>query len=743
MIKSIVVVLLAVLSCSTDIIANTTSAAAFSQAEGKKKKKKKLSWKKKLKSADYAFQTANYYVAAKYYKEVLEEKPDLVEVKFKLAETSFEIRDFQLAEEKYKEVMDIAGDDFPKAYFMYPLMLKYNGKYEDAKKEFKSFSRRAKAFRDSQEASNYKKQAREEIKGIEFGEEAMENPKPVRVHHLGTTVNAANSEFSPYIRDNELVFSSLRADSFISVSADSQSQANLAQLGYIAKIYKAERINDSIFAQAEPFSDKINSSTDHTGSGSYSSDGKRFFFVRAVKQDESNVIISTIYVTEKDGSGNWKEPVMVTGIGEGTFSNRHPISVNTTYRRKKIEVIYFSSLRSENDGGEGGWDIWYATRPLEGEYDAKFDEPKNVGRRINTLRDEISPFFDLKTNSFYYSSNSPEGLGGYDVYETHGQLKKWAKAQNMGYPINSSVDDMFFTMNDRTTGGYLVSNRKGSIALKHPHCCDDIFSFKYYNRLDIGLEGLVYENINDSTKAVVDSVKVALYITNVDPEYVVDENAKKGESSVEIIKGDDVLIGEFIIAGDPSDQDLNNKMYFFDLNKDKYYKVVASKEGYIADFKFASTQGFTKSDTIRRDLLLRKKTDKIVLKNILYDFDKATLKPASKLTLDTLVQLLQADENAKLIVEIGAHTDSKGDDDYNMTLSQRRAESVVKYLVAAGVAEQRLRAKGYGETQHIAPNENPDGTDNEEGRALNRRTEFKVLGELEEVIYDTEDDSNN
>ncbi len=119
------------------------------------------------------------------------------------------------------------------------------------------------------------------------------------------------------------------------------------------------------------------------------------------------------------------------------------------------------------------------------------------------------------------------------------------------------------------------------------------------------------------------------------------------------------------------------------------------------------------------------------------EFDKAGLTENSTITIDTtLLEILE--ENPEIIIEIGSHTDSRGTDSYNETLSQRRAESVVRYLIGKGVQESRLQAKGYGETQHIAPNENPDGSDNPEGRALNRRTEFRIVGKLKgvsEIIY--------
>ena len=141
--------------------------------------------------------------------------------------------------------------------------------------------------------------------------------------------------------------------------------------------------------------------------------------------------------------------------------------------------------------------------------------------------------------------------------------------------------------------------------------------------------------------------------------------------------------------------------------------------------------------TYKKDIGLLPIPDRaIVIKNIYYEFDKSNLTPEAKITLDTTLVGLLA-ENPALIVEISSHTDSKGSDSYNNRLSQNRAESVVKHLSENGIDARRLRAKGYGESQPIAPNENPDGTDNPDGRQLNRRTEFKVVGELDlEIDYE-------
>jgi len=130
----------------------------------------------------------------------------------------------------------------------------------------------------------------------------------------------------------------------------------------------------------------------------------------------------------------------------------------------------------------------------------------------------------------------------------------------------------------------------------------------------------------------------------------------------------------------------------------------------------------------------------IRIPNVLYEFDKANILDASKMALDTTVLRLMQD-NPQIIVEIMSHTDSKGNDLYNMKLSQKRAESVVNYLVSKGIKAERLKAKGYGETKPVAPNDKPDGSDNPEGRAQNRRTDFKIIGKLDiEVINDYDDE---
>jgi len=179
--------------------------------------------------------------------------------------------------------------------------------------------------------------------------------------------------------------------------------------------------------------------------------------------------------------------------------------------------------------------------------------------------------------------------------------------------------------------------------------------------------------------------------------------------------------------------------YFFTLEPYKDYVLQFENYGNFDKKVKFTTKKVTKSDTIHINNvgvnLIPKKP--LIIKNIYYDFDKSDLKPVAKRTLDSTVLVLMKNF-PQIVVEISSHTDGKGDEEYNKKLSQKRAESVVNYLISKGIKPNRLYAKGYGKERPIAPNENPDGTDNPDGREKNRRTEFKIIGSLSQysdIIY--------
>ena len=392
-------------------------------------------------------------------------------------------------------------------------------------------------------------------------------------------------------------------------------------------------------------------------------------------------------------AGEWSDPVALgQNINFQTFTSTQPC-IGVT---RMGEVLFWVSDRP---GGSGGLDIWYSVRGKDG----SFTSAINAGRTINTPGNEITPFYDNRSGTLYFSSDGQVGIGGYDVFKIKGNPKKWDKeATNLGYPLNSSVDDMYYVMDDNGYTGYLVSNRMGTTSLKGATCCDDIWRFEFPKIVHYVIKGNVYDQ---ETHNPLPDVRVMFF------------DDKKLQVAQAISKKD--------------------TLFSFNVIPNKTYFIKAAKDGYLTGTATITVTEKDANDTMNIDLNLKKiPVQAIRIYNIYYGFDSATLRSQSFPSLDTLVDLMK--DNPAIVVEIGSHTDSKGKQNYNIKLSQARAQSVVDYMISKGVSADRVKAQGYGDTQPVAPNKLPNGKDNPEGRALNRRTEFKVIGEIpgRELIYE-------
>jgi outer membrane protein OmpA-like peptidoglycan-associated protein len=388
-----------------------------------------------------------------------------------------------------------------------------------------------------------------------------------------------------------------------------------------------------------------------------------------------------------------------------------------------MEVLYFVSNRP---GGRGGLDIWYTI------YDPKrndYRQPRNAGNKINTPGDEMTPFYDHSTRTLYFSSNGHQGLGGFDIFKSMGELRKWISPVNAGYPLNSSYDDLYFGISKNREDGFLVSNRPSQGSFRNPSCCDDIYQYRWTDFVRVAVKGTVYpaeaaklgKNLDqEKLLAMKDSIKpLAKAVLSL---YMIDPKTKE----------------KVFIDRDTSDE---NGGYYFDLQPEKDYKFEMEGAQYFNEQINISTAGVNFTYTIEMPpIWVNILNDKpIVLKNVYYDFDKADLSATAKKAIDsTLYELMM--KATDIIVEVGAHTDSLGNYEYNRKLSQDRADNVVKYLVSKGISKKRLVAKGYGASKPVAPNFKPDKTDNPEGRDKNRRTEFRVIGTLSSQMEDVDSD---
>lgn len=666
----------------------------------------------KLKAlAKNSLKQGDVYSAIDYLEEYCKKKESVDQI-YLLATCYQRARNYTKAIEFYAKTIQLAPNKYPLAIFYYGQMLKTNQQYTDASKLFNTFKKNASA---NTNGIDYKRLVSNQIIACDTAPIILKNPSNHKIYHLSKKINKASIEFSPqYINDTTLLFASLRSDTAVYQITTGEMDTIPSRKFYTATFNK----NKWRYSEEWKEGKALNEVNTQVGNGVFSADKKRFYFTRCT-QNYKLEMQCKICVSKKLGN-YWSSPTELPAIiNEETSSNTQPaIGINP---KTQEEVLYFSSNRY---GTKGGFDIWYST------FNSKkneWKEPKNCGTKINTPGDEISPFFDVKTKNLYFSSNGLPGLGEFDIFKATGELAKWLEVQNIGSPINTPYDDLYFIIHPLSNEGFFTSNRPGSVTLTHPTCCDDIYYFQVVNKINLAVTGKVYQIVNTKIQNILnDKTEDATHEK---------ELAKKAE--VSLYTYNPQTKEKILIAKDSTNE---KGKYQFELEQNKNYELVFESDKKPNPRVAFNTKNRTKSDTIVvNDVEIESMPmQPIVIKNIYYDFDKSKLRSESEYTIDTtLLKILR--EFPEIIIEVSSHTDSKGDDEYNLVLSQKRAESVVKYLIKNGIPKERLVAKGYGETKPIAPNENNDGTDNPEGRQKNRRTEFKIIGTLDiysEIIYE-------
>ncbi len=407
--------------------------------------------------------------------------------------------------------------------------------------------------------------------------------------------------------------------------------------------------------------------------------------VVAVSADENTIFLtrwvvgkgtknSAIYVSRKT-AGSWSDPVLAKNLNVPESNAQQPFIMPDGRH------ILFASDRP---GGLGGYDLWVADLT-----NGEATNPKNMGSIINTKYDEQAPFYHAATNNLVFSSNGRTGMGGFDFFYTKGNLNQFAEPVNFGYPVNSIKDDIYFTTRKATSNlleDVLISSDRDAA------CCLELFSLHKNKPLKM-IEGSVVTCEGNLPLA-------GVTVNFVDP-------------------ATNKIILEKVTDGSGN--------YSFTLEEYQLLKATASLTGYFTgSIRFNAPDAADADKLITPAICLKKIPEvAITVDNVYYDFNKATLQSTSFVSLDELVALLN--DNPTMQIELSAHTDSKGTEEYNQKLSEARATSVVDYLISKGIDRTRLIAKGYGEMAPVANNTNADGSDNPEGRQKNRRTEFKVL----------------
>lgn len=638
--------------------------------------------------ADVYFVNKEYYAAAAYYKKALQissdsagfivpygfenqikaekespKKDDYEYAVFQLASSLRLYKNFQDAEKWYAIATGFTNTKYALSSFYYGECLRANLRYEDAINAFNSFINKY------QLNDGFKEKAKIEIESCKYAINETKFPRLVKTVRLQNQVNKAGSNYAPVLSEQTFYFTSSRpvanAGKTEVLEGQNSTKVTKKETPYVNTIYT---LNDNPRA-VDVSTKKLNVDVKKMESAAIAvhPNGNIIFFTGWVNKDEKK---KSIYVSKRNGD-NWTEPI---ALGQEVNVNGYN-SIQPSISKDGRFLIF----SSDRPGGQGKYDLWYTLLGSDG---SVVENGQNMGPIINTVEDEQAPYYNHKTKKLIYSSNGKIGLGGFDFYETEGGFNNWSTPLNLGYPFNSAKDDLYFTPTDEQDNEGYISSDRSSV------CCLEVFHVK---RVNLNVSGLLVDCV---TMKPLEGVKITLTGQELNKQSVVTDASGR---------------------------------YSFKINSNRGLQINAVKENY-----FAKNVSYTYDQLVVADTLLSANLcldpiviDKpIVLKNIFYEFDKADLTEASKLTLNVLYDIMI--DNPNIVIELSSHTDIIGSEAYNLDLSDRRAKSCVTYLIAKGVAAERMTWKGYGFSMPIAPNKLEDGKDNPEGRALNRRTEFKV-----------------
>ena len=628
--------------------------------------------KSAIKKGTKKIKRGEYNEAIAYFQKAFDDPEYKGESSFHIAEAYRLSNRLHKASPYYKDAINNRYND-PNALFYYAFSLKISGEYADAERQLKRFLEVA-------EDPFYISRAEEELDILSYLIILSEKKNYYRVKNLAA-INTKNDEYSPVYNNGELYFTSNRESGKIYKATGTS----------FTDIYKVKTSGANVDATTiQRLGDEINFYNVNEGTLAFSPDGKTMVFARGNSGKRRGTQDVDLYIS-RFRNKKWSEPRVLSINDPETWDSTPAFSTDG-------RTLYFASNRA---GGEGGIDLYSSRIDRRGRY----SKPKNLGPEINTAGDEMFPYV-ADDASLYFSSSGQPGFGGLDILVAKRKSGRII-VENLGKPMNSSYDDFSFFLY-KPDRGFFASNRPESKGN------DDIYTFlnndPNLKTVNYYLAGITKTHDENENEVILANVKVQLldFKDEVLDELVTDRDGKFNFRVYEQER--------YTLFGEKQGSDAEN--YFVTrLEFTTVGKSIPQEE------LTQLVNNVTFDTTLVLDRIVIDKA--IILENIYYDFARWDITPEAGIELDKLVDIMY--DNPDIVIELSSHTDSVDTESYNIRLSQRRAESAVNYIVSTGVDRNRITAKGYGESRHIARNTNPDGTDNPEGRAKNRRTEFKVV----------------
>lgn len=652
----------------------------------------------KLAAAEKELANKEYFTALEWYLDAYEDGEDNiqenVDVIHNIAMLYDKLRNYRKAASWYKTLAkEDKNNKYPDANYQLGRVLKMDGKYAKALEAFNEF------VANSGDA-DMKALAQIEIAGVELAQSLADADPEIIVENKSTrNFNTAVIEWSPfYASETEMYYSTMNSDKVVYRKGD-----------YHMKIYKSTKSGDD-WSAGKVLGETINKKGIHNGTVTMSADGKYMYFSRAEKDGEVTKS-SKIYVAEKSGS-SWGEAKEVEGLNDDAYLTTQPSFGKVNGK----DALFFTS---NMPGGKGGSDIYVAVLKSP----TSVEPPINLGDKVNTIVDEKTPFY--KDDQLYFASNGHPSLGGFDIFVADQNGVKWDNVENLGKSINSEYDELYFVLDEEGYHGFMVSNRKGTKTLgegstfdkddKWRTSGDDIWTVTFPKPVFANLDVRVFNQNDKPVKGVTIELR--------------EVGQKEG-----------------FVKTNPR----GNKFEFpLDLEKD--YEIIATRECYDGSKETISTKALSDSKTFVTEFVLNedaptitprevKKTIKteegkpIVLGELLFDLGKWAIRPDAEPSLNQILNLMNKYPDMK--IELSSHTDSRGNDAANQLLSERRANSSKAWLVKRGIADDRIKAIGKGETE--LRNRCADGTTcTEEEHQFNRRTDFKIVEGPTEIIIES------